>query len=249
MVDGFVDIHSESDNSQHHKKTNHRLYACKAISQSRLQENTVEQLLEKVTALRDMDHPNILHFREVFHGTRHVWIVSELCTGGDLFAHMQTNTELDVCDILEQLVQAVGYLHLRGVCHRRIQMENVLYEHAAMNAGIKLVDFGISDAFSRAVLTQKGCGAPYAMAPEVNVSSYSPSADVWSIGVVAYVLLSGGSYPFGTDSVMDTDRWKAAKYTFGPEWEDRGMSNIAKEFCAHCLALQPEDRWDGRGCH
>jgi calcium-dependent protein kinase len=122
-------------------------------------------------------------------------------------------------------------------------LENVLYEHAGSNAGIKLIDYGLARKFGRGVQCWKVCGAEYWLAPEVHFSStFSPSSDIWSIGVVAFVLLSGGTYPFGTDCELDVNRLEKAEYTFGNEWQERKISNDAKQFVQKCLQRNPDNR-------
>jgi calcium-dependent protein kinase len=191
-----------------------------------------------------LNRPNILTVSKVCYTNRYMWIVTDLCTGGDLFSRIETSTEMDVVDVLEQLVEAVCFLHQQKTCHCSIQLENVLYEHAGSNAGIKLIDYGLARKFSRGVECWKVCGAEYWVAPEVHFSStFLTESDIWSIGVVAFVLLSGGTYPFGTDRDLNVDRLEMADFEFGNEWRERNISEDAKEFCRKCLRRNTSDRW------
>jgi calcium-dependent protein kinase len=244
-----VSSDSSSDPPTTRKASHHRLYACKTISLSRIKQDSLDALIQEVTMIRSvaLNHPNVLTVSKVCYTKRYMWIVTELCTGGDLFSRMETSTEMDVADVLEQLVEAVSFLHQQKTCHCGIQLENVLYEHCGSNAGIKLIDYGLARKFSRSVECWKVCGAEYWVAPEVHFSStFSTDSDIWSIGVVAFVLLSGGTYPFGTDCELNVDRLDNADFEFGNEWRERKISTDAKEFCSKCLRRNPNDRWTAK---
>ena len=247
LTDGSSD--SPSDPTTR-KTSRHRLYACKTISLSRIRQDSLDALIKEVTTMRRVSliqHMNILTIYKVCYTRRYLWIITELCTGGDLFSRMDSLTEVDIVDVLEQLVEAVCFLHKNGVCHCSIQLENVLYEHDGSNAGIKLIDYGQARKFGRGVHCWKVCGAEYWVAPEVHFSStFLPSSDIWSIGVVAFILLSGGTYPFGSDCELDADRLEKAEYTFGNEWQERKISNDAKQFVRKCLQINPDNRLTAR---
>jgi len=239
-----------SSTGNNNKGTYHRLYACKTIGISRLQqqqeENVIEDLLNQVTSINELPHhPNVIKLAEVYVTKRQLWLITELCTGGDLHSRMDMNTEIDIVDVLEQVADAVCFLHSQGVVHSNLKMENVLYEHAGSNAGIKLVDFGISQRYGRCVDCRTVCGADYATAPEVhgNMGEATPASDIWSIGAIAFYMLSGGTYPFGTDCAVDEERLKTATYEFGEEWQQRGISETARTFVERCLTVDAEERW------
>ena len=266
MVDNVItrsertDVSSESSIGGNNNKgggggggTYHRLYACKTIRTNRLQDTAaVQDLLQQVTTLRDLQqhtHPNIVQLHSIYVTKRQVWLITELCTGGDLHSRMDVNTEIDVVDALEQVVDAASFLHQQGLVHSNLKLENVLYEHAGSNAGMKLIDFGMSRKYGRCRDCRRVCGAEYAAAPEVMFSSdattttTTAASDIWSIGVIAFYMLSGGTYPFGTDWEVDMERLQKGDYEFGDEWEQRGISDKGRTFCERCFTVDPQQRW------
>lgn len=231
----------------------HKLFACKSIATSRCRQEAeiVEKILEELTKIREWNHPNILNVNRVFVSKRNLWIVTDLCTGGDLWSHVDTNVELDVVDVLEQVLNGLAYLHKnQTTLHGDVCMENILYEHVSSNGGIKLIDFALFRKFGRGKLCWKVCGADYAAAPEAVVNDgkvgnyYTRHSDMWSVGVVAYCLLSGGSLPFGTDYELDMKRLETASFEFGDEFDVRQVSERGKTFCTNCLQRLPEKRWN-----
>ena len=242
---------SESSNTTSNKGSYHRLFACKTICTSRLRQDVQEELLEDITRIRDLPHhSNIVSFHQVYRMKRQIQIITELCSGGDLHSRMHLLTEIDIVDILEQVTSAIAFLHEYGISHSNLKLENVLYEHVGSNAGIKLVDFGISRRYGQCRKCRQVCGAEYVSAPEVyfdtsttDSPNISPASDVWSIGVLAYYMLSGGTYPFGTDRTVDEALLKTASVSFDEEWNQRGISETARTFCKHCFEMDPNQRW------
>ena len=241
---------SESSNATNNKGSYHRLFACKTISTSRLLPEVQDELLQDMSRIRDLpSHSNIVSFYRVYRMKRQIHVITELCTGGDLHSRMNFLTEIDIVDILEQVTSAIAFLHNHGMHHSNLKLENVLYEHMGSNAGIKLVDFGVSLRYGKCRDCRRVCGAEYASAPEVyfdaktDSPSISSASDVWSIGVLAYYMLSGGTYPFGTDRVVEEDRLQTASFSFHDEWDQRGISETARTFCSHCFELDPNQRW------
>ena len=217
-----------------------RRYACKTVSTLRMNKSELMEFLNEIDILRDLDHPNIVQLFEVYHQKRKIWIVTELCLGGDLWTRANENTEGDVVDILSQITRAVTYMHKRNVCHRDIKMENILYSDTSPTATVKLIDFGISNKFTKGVKMLNACGTVYTAAPETLLRTGSThSTDIWSIGVVAFILLSQ-EYPFLKDyddlkNASKVQRLENAELSFGPEWENRNISPTAKQFVSLCL--------------
>jgi len=232
--------------NQSHSKGN-RQYACKTVNTLRMNNSELREFLNETDILRDLDHPNIVQLFEVYRQKRKIWIVMELCLGGDLFSRADTNTEEDVVIILEQITRAVAYMHKRNVCHRDIKMENILYTDNSPTATIKLIDFGLSNNLA----TDNGhsvmpnvCGTLYAAAPELLLKmGCTEQTDIWSIGIVAFILLST-QYPFLKEPHEIQDETKLhklenANYTFDDEWDNRNVTSIAREFISKCLQKNP----------
>ena len=217
-----------------------RRYACKTVNTLRMNKSELMEFINEIDILRDLDHPNIVQLFEVYHQKRKIWIVTELCLGGDLWSRANENTEADVVDILSQITRAVTYMHKRNVCHRDIKMENILYSDSSPTATVKLIDFGLSNKFTRGVKMLDACGTVYTAAPETLLRTGSThSTDIWAIGVVAFILLSK-EYPFlkNHDDFADAakvQRLENAEILFGPQWENGKISPMAREFVSLCL--------------
>ncbi len=170
----------------------------------------------------------------------------DLCSGGDL--HSRRLDEQQVTVVAEQILRGVAYLHRRGICHRDLKMENILYETRKPNSPIRLIDFGLSLTYDKIDAKQKFVGAAYTLSPEVlKKKPYTEKSDVWSIGVIIWIMLAG-DYPFMKtydDLKNETLKKKLldAEYTFGITWRGRGITEHAKEFVRGCLRCDPNDRW------
>ena len=123
----------------------------------------------------------------------------EECTGGELFDRLAKRakenkmyTEKDAAKILKQILQAVNYLHVHGVCHRDLKPENILFSTIEENSPIKLIDFGLSKIFNGEDDEMKGAvGTTFYMAPEVINDKYNEKCDIWSCGIILYIMLCG----------------------------------------------------------
>ena len=123
----------------------------------------------------------------------------EECTGGELFQHLAMNAyknkmfpEKDAARLMRQILEAVNYLHCHGICHRDLKPENILLSSMDEFSQLKLIDFGLSKVLETMDETMKGeVGTLYYMAPEVILGDYNEKCDVWSCGVILYIMLSG----------------------------------------------------------
>jgi len=230
------------------KSKKNRQYACKTVNTLLMQPHEIREFINEVMILRDLDHPNIVQLYEVFQSKRKIWIITEVCRGGDLTSRIRQMNEEDVAVVTEQIVRAVAYMHFRNVCHRDIKLENIMYATKEDDSPIKLIDFGLSNRFTRGVKMLQACGTAYTAAPEILLKEgYTEKSDIWSIGVVTYVMLSQ-TYPFLKDlndleDAQKRENLENAKVTFGPEWERRNISSVAKEFICMCLKKDPRTRW------
>eukprot|EP00930_Biecheleria_cincta_P018147 TRINITY_DN1422_c0_g2_i1.p1 TRINITY_DN1422_c0_g2~~TRINITY_DN1422_c0_g2_i1.p1 ORF type:complete len:474 (+),score=104.49 TRINITY_DN1422_c0_g2_i1:286-1707(+) len=195
-----------------------------------------------------LDHPNIVKLYEVFKDSRRYYLVMELCTGGELFDRIVTVyengsfSERDAANYMQQILAAIRYLHSKHYAHRDIKPENFLLENETASAAIKVIDFGLAKHHppGDAPLKTKA-GTPYYVAPEVLKGQYGEKCDIWSIGVVAYILLCGFP-PFSGDT--DSQILKAVKkgaFDFpSPEWDN--ISKEAKDFIRKMLVLDVSAR-------
>ena len=231
-------------------KPRRRKYACKTINTVRFTDAEILEFINEINILRDLDHPNIIQMLEVFKKKRKMWIIMELCTGGDLTKRIDSMTEMNVAVVMKQIMRAITYMHKRNVCHRDLKLENILYVNSDPDSPIKLIDFGLSNKFTGEKMN-KACGTIYSAAPEVLTGTgYREEADIWSVGCLAFILLSG-EYPFLKEmgDLLDDqkmDRLKNAEYSFGYAWQLRGISKLARDFVSRCFKKDPSERWSAK---
>jgi calcium-dependent protein kinase len=187
--------------------------------------------------LKEMDHPNIARMFETFEDKKRVYIVSEICKGGELFDEIIRRgsfCERDAAMVIKQVLNCINYCHSNNVVHRDIKPENILLESNKAFDQIKMIDFGSSLFNDPNSKLKEKLGTPYYIAPEVLNANYGSKCDIWSIGVLTYILLCGYP-PFngdGDEGVMKAV--KRGKYAFGKEeWGE--VSSTAKDFIKSLL--------------
>ncbi|XP_038072890.1 calcium/calmodulin-dependent protein kinase type IV-like [Patiria miniata] len=209
---------------------------------------TVDQKVVKTETdiLLKLQHPNIIRLKEIFETDEKLFLVLELVTGGELFDRIVTQgyySEKDAASVVRQLCSAVQYLHEHGIVHRDLKPENLLYADSTENAALKLADFGLAKMLYKDVQMQTVCGTPGYCAPEVLFGKpYTPKVDMWSVGVITYILLCGFE-PF-YDEKGDRYVYKKilrAEYEFMSPWWDN-VSDSAKFFIQSLLVLDPNKR-------
>ncbi|KAH7649150.1 calmodulin-domain kinase 1 [Cryptosporidium bovis] len=201
-------------------------------------------LLEEVAVLKLLDHPNIMKLYDFFEDKRNYYLVMECYKGGELFdeiIHRLKFNEVDAAVIIKQVLSGVTYLHKNNIVHRDLKPENLLLESKDKDAMIKIVDFGLSAVFEHQKKMKERLGTAYYIAPEVLRKKYDEKCDVWSIGVILFILLSGYP-PFGGQTDQEILRKvEKGKYTFdSPEW--RNVSEGAKDLIKQMLQFDSQRR-------
>lgn len=171
--------------------------AIKIINKSKLSENE-HFLMSELECLQKLDHPNIIKFFEVFEDKMYFYLCMEYCSGGELLLKIvdgKTLSEKEAAIIMKKLLSAINHMHSTGVVHRDIKPENILLSDKSPDAELKLVDFGLSKKFSKNEILQTMVGTPLYVSPEVLTGSYDKACDLWSAGVILYILLVG-YHPF-----------------------------------------------------
>jgi len=227
-----------------------RHYACKTIGTSHCTKAELHEMLNEIYIMRSLDHPYIIRLYEVYQVKKKIWMVMDLCTGGNLTTRKLQEQQVVV--IAEQILRGVAYLHKNGVCHRDLKLENILYDHSGKDATIRLIDFGLSQKYESSEKVKRSPGAVYTLSPEICSGSgpYTEKSDVWAIGVIIWVLLAG-DYPFmkKADDLKNSSKREAlinADYDYGITWRGRGITSDAKRFVAGCLRKNPKSRWSSK---
>ncbi|XP_027078343.1 CDPK-related protein kinase [Coffea eugenioides] len=206
----------------------------------------IEDVRREVKILRALTgHSNLVQFYDAYEDHDNVFIVMELCEGGELLDRILSRggkyAEDDAKAVMVQILNVVAFCHLQGVVHRDLKPENFLFTSKDENSQLKAIDFGLSDFVKPDERLNDIVGSAYYVAPEVLHRSYSTEADVWSIGVIAYILLCG-SRPFWarTESGIFRTVLKA-----DPSFEEQpwpALSSEAKDFVKRLLNKDPRKR-------
>lgn len=179
-----------------HVVTNTKV-AIKIIDKSKLDEDNLKKIFREIQILMKLRHPHIIRLYQVMETEKMIYLVTEYASGGEIFDFLvktERLSEIEACKIFHQILAAVSYCHSRNVVHRDLKAENLLLD---ANMNIKLADFGFSNNFEIGKKLCTWCGSPPYAAPELfqGVQYDGPKADIWSLGVVLYVLVCG-SLPF-----------------------------------------------------
>ncbi|RCV46744.1 hypothetical protein SETIT_9G555600v2 [Setaria italica] len=171
-------------------------YACKTIPKRKLiTKEDVEDVRREIQIMHHLSgHKNVVAIKDVYEDGQAVHIVMELCAGGELFDRIQEKghySEQKAAELIRIIVSIVAMCHSLGVMHRDLKPENFLLLDKEDDLSIKAIDFGLSVFFKPCQVFTELVGSPYYVAPEVLHKRYGPEADVWSAGVILYVLLSG----------------------------------------------------------
>ncbi|CAL9008615.1 unnamed protein product [Prunus brigantina] len=201
--------------------------ACKSIAKDRLvtSDDVRSIKLEIEIMTRLSGHPNVVDLKAVYEEEEYVHLVMELCAGGELFHQLEKHgrfSESDARVLFRHLIQVVLYCHENGVVHRDLKPENILLATKASSSPIKLADFGLATYIKPAGESLHGLvGSPFYIAPEVLAGSYNQAADVWSAGVILYILLSGMPPFWGKTKSRIFDAVRTADLRFPSDRWDR----------------------------
>ena len=226
------------------QKDNGLPVAIKSIPKSKIK-NEVHMLKRELDILRMVDHPNLIKLYETYEDEKYLHLVMELCTGGDLFENFLrsgTLSEERVATYMRKLLIAVNHLHSLSICHRDLKPENFLFQSLAPEAELKVIDFGMSNCFP-ADLSELNTmvGTPYYLAPEVLTGRYGKECDIWSLGVVMFLLLSGRQPFQGSDLKEIFARVISGDYNYkGAEWS--GISIQAKDLISRMIKVKTYQR-------
>jgi len=227
-------------------------YAVKCLDLALIEnEEGLRQLKEEIYIMCQLDHPNIVRLEEVYESHSEIYLVQEVCKGGELFDRLDEQpdyhyTEAQCARLVKQMLSSVRYIHNKGIIHRDLKLENFLFSNMDNNSELKMIDFGLSKHFTFGEVHHDAVGTPYTVAPEVIRGNYDERCDVWAIGVITYLLLSGEP-PFGGCGGPETliqvrDNILRGAFEFEPAdvWED--VSQEAKDFIKSLLVVDPVKR-------
>jgi calcium-dependent protein kinase len=227
-----------------------KVYAIKSIDKTKLKGN-MSLLRNELDLLRFSDHPNIIQFYEIFQDNKTFHFVMECCEGGDVTSYIEKNgplTEQPTKWIIFQTLLAINHLHSCGVIHRDIKPDNFLFKAKSLESPIKLIDFGLSKKWEPQSSKLKTIlGTPYYVAPEVlEKKGYDYKCDVWSTGIMMFVILAA-DFPFKGANQMGTfEKIKKTQYSVEDYENVSKLSPEGKEFLSKLLEKNPEKRYTAR---
>eukprot|EP01082_Thalassiosira_pseudonana_P007369 g7078.t1 g7078 contig23:1807757-1809052(-) len=228
-------------------------FAIKSLRKSE-HSSKLKDLDREVMLLDEMNHERIIRLVDLYEDEEYLHLVTNLCHGGELFDRIRKKSaenrvggcfsEQQAAKILHQLLSSVSYMHKNNVVHRDLKPENILFETTDEDSSIKIIDFGLA----RKHYAKHGeppmkslVGTPYYLAPEVLRKCYGKECDLWSVGVIAYILLSGYP-PFNAPSSKGVyQKVMRGKYWF-PSAEWKHVSIGAKDFIHRLLQMDPKKR-------
>ncbi|XP_067887758.1 serine/threonine-protein kinase H1-like isoform X1 [Heterodontus francisci] len=201
----------------------------------------------ELNVLRRVSHHNIIQLVEVFETQDRIYMVMELATGGELFDRVIAKgsfTERDATRVLQMVLDGIKYLHTLGITHRDLKPENLLYYHPGSDSKILVTDFGLANSGNKGGdwSMRTTCGTPEYIAPEILMRKpYTNAVDMWALGVISYILLSG-TMPFEDENRTRLYRMiLKCKYSYvGEPWPN--VSNLAKDFIDRLITIDPNER-------
>merc|ERR1719214_525170 len=219
--------------------------AVKSISKAQMK--NLDRFKQEIAIMKIMDHPNMIKLYESFEDHRNIYLILELCTGGELFDRIIDSghfTEVQAAIVMQHMFRAIFYMHENHMCHRDLKPENFLFttKEPIEKTHLKVIDFGLACKFDKdQVLTTKA-GTPYYVAPQVLAGKYDHASDLWSLGVIMYVVLCGYPPFYGETDADVLAKVRLGNFSFNAaDWKN--VSEDAKGLIRHLLKMNPIDRY------
>lgn len=224
--------------------------AMKLIKKNKKNMNSEEEkkMFKEIEILKSLDHPNIIKVYEFFNTENEFFIISELCPGGELFDRIIKTKYLSesiAAHVMKQLLSAIMFCHKNGIIHRDLKPENILIESYSEKDkdlfNIQVIDFGTGEIFRDNTMLKKQIGTPYYIAPEVLNNKYNEKCDLWSCGVIMYILLCGCPPFYGKNDEEIFTSVRSGCFSFSHKvWNE--ISDSAKDLIAKLLETDIDKR-------
>ncbi|XP_072223022.1 calcium/calmodulin-dependent protein kinase IGb [Leuresthes tenuis] len=219
-----------------------KTFAMKCVKKKKKRDINLEN---EIAVLRRIKHENVVGLEDFYESQTHYYLIIQLVSGGELFDRILDRgmySEKDASRVIQQVLQAVSYLHQNGVVHRDLKPENILYYSQDEDSKIMISDFGLSKMVDNGIMST-ACGTPGYVAPEVLAQKpYSKAVDCWSIGVITYILLCGYPPFYEESETRLFAKIMKAQYEFdSPFWDD--ISESAKDFIRNMMQKNPNLRY------
>jgi len=231
-----------------HKET-HQKVAVKIVSKKKLTEEDAASLKTEIELLDNLNHPHIIKLFQVFDDETDFYIVTELVEGGELFDRIVSKThysEAEARDLVRLFLETMAYMHESDVVHRDLKPENLLLTSEKDDADIKIADFGFAKRITQLAPDETACGTPGYVAPEIlRGDPYGAEVDIWSMGIIVYVLLAGYPPFYDDDQKRLFRKIKEGKYYFHDDYWSH-VSPEAMDLIRKMLCVPQKERWTAR---
>ncbi len=219
------------------------LYAIKTLKKKNIPYYEFKLIKTEVDILSELDHPNIVNYFGTFEDEFYIHIIMEYLKGDNLFKVISVKNytgfdEQDMSNIIFQLVKALFFIHNKNIVHRDIKPENILFSDKKDFSSLKLIDFGLA---TQKKTDNKTVGTPYYMAPEMIKGKYSPKSDIWSVGIIIYLMLTD-KFPFVNSKEYDVFEMIEEGNYNTQLLDDCECSEEAKDLVKKILVKDPDKR-------
>ena len=226
-------------------------YAIKTIKKDFFNQYHIKSLKNEIEILRSLDHPNIVKYFETYEDEKYLHIVMEYIPGDNLFKVLTEKlshklTERQISQIMTCLLKAVLFLHHNGIIHRDLKPENIVFSDTRNYKSLKLIDFGLSIQ-QNAKKEKRRVGTPYYMAPEMIFGNFVKASDIWSIGVIMYIMVTGKQPFWGKNKDEVLNKVKNGRYDMKSLYYSK-CSNSVKDLIKKMLVTEPEKRMTIEAC-
>jgi calcium-dependent protein kinase len=214
------------------------LYAVKSFQKKKLKHKARGDMKNEVEIYLSVDHPHIARLEQVYETEEEIHLVMEHMAGGELYDRVSQKKQFKeeaAADTTHQMLLAVAYLHSRNICHRDLKLENFLYQSEDSDH-LKLIDFGFAKISTGSAVLKETCGSLHYVAPEVLKRSYTSQADMWSVGVICHMLLTGSPVYRGADHEI-INLAKRGKTRLSSRFGN--LSSPAQDFVQALLVVDP----------
>lgn len=227
------------------KKDTSESYAVKVVTKSKLTKEDEVALKDEIDVLRELEHNHIIRLYDVFEENSYWYLITEQMKGGELFDRIVQKSyynEKEARDVCKILFDSIGYCHERSIAHRDLKPENLLLLSDDDDSMVKIADFGFAKKCPTANCLRTQCGTPGYVAPEILEGlAYDTKSDMWSLGVIIYILL-GGYPPFIEQNQRELFRKiRRGQYEFHEEYWG-SVSADAKDLISKLLTVDPAKR-------
>jgi len=229
-----------------------QLFALKIISKQGRSEQDLKRFQDEIEILAKLRHQNVIRLANWLENEQHIYMVMTLCNGGDVFKRLlqqKTFSEKEAAHVIRKVAEGLQHCHEHAIVHRDLKPDNLMYLSSDPLSNVVIIDFGLAACCRQdANALKTPCGSVHYAAPELLSSQgYNYKVDLWSLGVIAYMLLSG--FPPFFDPNRNLKRLhkliKRGKFRFtSPHWDH--ISYYAKDLITHLLVVDPAERFDAK---